>query len=140
MKKKVQPIQMTAVAMAFAMWCTLFAPRAAAQGPASIILHNGKILTVDAGFSTAQAVAVQGRKILAVGQNADILKLRGPETVVVDLKGRTVIPGIIDTHLHITGGTAAQPIPAEQQRTFRVDWAAIRNKQDFLNQVRGLME
>jgi predicted amidohydrolase YtcJ len=111
-----------------------------AQRPADIVLRNGKILTVDANFSTAQAVAVQGRRIAAVGANADVMKLAGPNTLVIDLKGRTVIPGLIDTHLHITGGTAAEPIPEAQQRTFRIDWAAIRNKQDFLNQVRGLME
>lgn len=134
--------QFTAVVLAFAAWCALLAPRAAAQipsGPADIVLHNGKILKVDASFSTAQAVAVKGRKILAVGSNADVMKLAGPKTTVVDVKGRTVIPGLIDTHLHITGGSASQPIPPEEQRTYRVDWAAIRNKQDFLNQVRGIM-
>src|ERR1051325_913786 len=71
----------------------------AAQQP-SLILSNGKILTVDPNFSTAQAVAVTGKTITAVGNTADIMKLAGPNTQVIDVKGRTVIPGTMDTHLH----------------------------------------
>src|SRR5262245_42742883 len=96
----------SAVASCVLILSTLAAGRLAAQGPADIVLHNGKILTVDANFSTAQAVAIQGRRITAVGTNAEVLKLAGPKTVVVDVKGRTVIPGLIDTHLHVTGGSS----------------------------------
>src|ERR1051326_6868290 len=57
-----------------------------AQQPADVILHSGKIVTVDNNFSIAQAVAISGRQFAAVGQNADVLKLAGPDTLVIDLK------------------------------------------------------
>ena len=68
-----------------------------------LILHHGKIVTVDADFSIAEAVAVQGDRILAVGSNADVRKLAGVGTRQVDLQGKTVIPGLMDTHSHATG-------------------------------------
>jgi predicted amidohydrolase YtcJ len=61
------------------------------------ILHNGKILTVNESFATAEAVAIRDGHFLAVGSNAEILRLRGPETQVFDLRGRTVIPGLVQT-------------------------------------------
>src|ERR1700719_2763554 len=67
---------------------------------ADTVLRNGKILTVDNNFSTAEAVAITGNKITAVGSEADVMKAAGPNTKVIDLKGRTVIPGLIDTHAH----------------------------------------
>src|SRR4051812_5276050 len=66
-----------------------------AQNAPSLILSNGKILTVDPSFSIAQAVAVNGDTITAVGNTADIVKLAGPNTQVIDLKGRTVVPGLM---------------------------------------------
>jgi predicted amidohydrolase YtcJ len=63
-----------------------------------LILYNGKIVTVDERFSIAQAVAVKEGKVLAVGKNKDILNLANPEAIRIDLKGKTVIPGLIDTH------------------------------------------
>lgn len=71
-------------------------------GSADLILHNGKILTVDKDFSIRQAVAVKGGKILDVGGSAAVLKSqRGPGTQVIDLQGRTVLPGLIDAHVHV---------------------------------------
>jgi predicted amidohydrolase YtcJ len=67
---------------------------------ADLILHNGKIVTVDSRFSIAQAVAMKGGAITAVGRDADVLKERGANTRVVDLKGRTVLPGLFDSHVH----------------------------------------
>ncbi len=73
-----------------------------AQQPApDIILNNGKIITVDARFSIAQAVAVRGEHIIAVGTNKEIVALAGPDTRIIDLKGRSVIPGLIDNHGHV---------------------------------------
>ena len=69
------------------------------------ILYNGEILTVDADFSTAGAIAISGDRILAVGETDDILALAGPDTEQSDLKGRTVIPGFIDNHIHYLRGT-----------------------------------
>src|SRR5215813_5860830 len=65
---------------------------------ADLILHNGKIVTVDAAFSIRQAVAVKDGRIVAAGSDADILKERGAGTEVIDLKGRTALPGLIDAH------------------------------------------
>ena len=72
-----------------------------------MILHNGKIVTMDDKSASTnpgtirQAVAIRDGKILAVGNNQPILLLKGPQTKIVDLKGRTVVPGIIDTHSHL---------------------------------------
>lgn len=68
---------------------------------ADMVLHNGKIVTVDAQFSTAQAIAVRDGKILKVGSDQAILPLAGPNTRKIDLQGKTVIPGLIDTHSHL---------------------------------------
>ncbi|MCC6392940.1 MAG: amidohydrolase family protein, partial [Bryobacterales bacterium] len=70
-----------------------------AQG-VDLILHNGHVLTVDERFRAAEAVAVTGKRITAVGRNAEVLKLRGASTRVVDLHGQTVLPGLIDSHVH----------------------------------------
>jgi predicted amidohydrolase YtcJ len=83
--------------VAFVAW--LAAVPAWAQ-TADTVLVNGKVLTVDTQFSTREALAVRDGKIAAVGSNAEIRKLSGPKTVVVDLQGRTVIPGLIDSHMH----------------------------------------
>jgi predicted amidohydrolase YtcJ len=72
----------------------------AQQPAADIILTNGKIITVDDTFSIAQAVAVRGDRIVAVGTNANITKLAGPSTRRIDLRGRSVVPGMIDNHAH----------------------------------------
>jgi len=79
---------------------------AAAQSPAppDTILVNGHIVTVDARFSIAQAVAIAGGRFTAVGTDADIRKLAGANTTTVDLHGQTVIPGLADDHLHDAGG------------------------------------
>ena len=61
------------------------------------ILQNGKILTADQNFSTAEAVAIRDGEFLAVGTNQEVLRLRGPQTRVLDLRGRTVIPGFVQT-------------------------------------------
>jgi len=76
----------------------------AQQTPADLVLTNGKIITVDGKFTIAQAVAVRGDRLIAVGSNADINKLAGPNTRRVDLGGKAVIPGLIDAHAHLTRG------------------------------------
>jgi predicted amidohydrolase YtcJ len=87
---------------------TLFAQEA------DVVLHNGKIVTVDEDFSLAEAIAVAGEQILAVGTNDDVLNLAGPETKKIDLEGRTVLPGLCDSHVHATGASMYEfdhPIP-----------------------------
>lgn len=68
---------------------------------ASLILHNGKVITADAKFTIREAVAIGGNRVLATGLSREILgKYRGPKTEVIDLKGKTVLPGLIDAHVH----------------------------------------
>jgi predicted amidohydrolase YtcJ len=73
---------------------------AAQAQTADKILTNGKIVTVDDRFTVAQALAIRGQRIVAVGSSDEIAKLRGPATETIDLRGRTVIPGLIDNHAH----------------------------------------
>lgn len=70
-------------------------------GKADIILHAGKVITVGNDNRIEQAVAVRGELLQAVGSDQDVLALAGPDTQVIDLRGRTVIPGIIDIHAHM---------------------------------------
>ena len=72
----------------------------AQQPAADLILSNGKVITVDDRFSIAQAVAVRGDRILAVGTNQEINRLAGPNTRRIDLRGKAVVPGLIDNHAH----------------------------------------
>jgi predicted amidohydrolase YtcJ len=74
-------------------------PSTAAE-PADTILVNGKIVTVDDRFTIAQALAIKNRRIVAVGSNSDVRGRAGGKTRVMDLQGRTVIPGLIDGHSH----------------------------------------
>src|SRR5687767_6723592 len=65
-----------------------------------LILHNAKVVTVDPHFSIHEAVAVHGGKFVAVGSSADIRSLAGKRTELLDIKGRCVLPGQIDNHVH----------------------------------------
>jgi hypothetical protein len=79
----------------------LLAAAALAQAePPDLVLHHGRIATVDPQFRIAEAMAVKGDRILAVGTSDDIRRLAGPKTVQVDLGGRLVLPGLIDSHSH----------------------------------------
>src|SRR5262249_28806719 len=83
----------------------LIAPALRGQPPpADTILVNGHVITVDARFSIAEAIAISGGRFAAVGTSADIRKLAGPGTQTIDLHGETVIPGLADDHLHDAGG------------------------------------
>jgi predicted amidohydrolase YtcJ len=73
----------------------------AQQPAADLILTNGKIITVDERFTIAQAVAIKADRIAAAGTNSDIVRLAGPATRRIDLGGRSVIPGLIDNHMHL---------------------------------------
>lgn len=82
----------------------LVAPSAIAQqgnAPPDAIFYNGKIITVDSGFTIAQAFALRGDEYVAVGTDAAIRPLAGPNTRLIDLKGSTVTPGLSDNHDHL---------------------------------------
>jgi predicted amidohydrolase YtcJ len=99
-----------------------------AWGQVDTVLINGKVVTVDERFSVQEAVAVQGSTIAAVGKTAEIRKLAGPKTRVIDLQGRTVIPGLIDSHLH--------GIRAGLSFTTEVNWIGASSVDDALGRIR----
>src|SRR5262249_61300964 len=75
-------------------------PPPAGRRPADTVLVDGKFVTVDDRFTIAQALAIRGGRIVKVGTTAEIDALKGAATRTIDLKGRTVIPGLIDNHAH----------------------------------------
>jgi predicted amidohydrolase YtcJ len=87
-------------------------PARAGTNPADLILTNGKIITVDPAFTIAQAIAIAGDRILAVGPDAGMAAMAGPATRVVDLKGKAVIPGITDGHAHMDREALRNVFPA----------------------------
>ena len=95
---------------------------------ADTILVNGKILAVDAAFSTHEALAIRDGRIAAVGRRADIMKLAGPATRTIDAGGRTVIPGLIDSHMHAT--RAALSFSTE------VNWIGAASLAEALDRLR----
>ncbi len=74
-----------------------------------LVFLNGNVVTVDARFSLAQAVAISGNRIAAVGSDDQVRPLIGNKTAVVDLKGRTVLPGINDSHSHTALWAGTRP-------------------------------
>ncbi len=80
--------------------CTASFPPA---GQADWIFTGGQIVTVDEDFSMAEALAVKDGRILAVGAVAEVDAFRGPGTEVFDLEGKSVIPGLQDSHIHFLG-------------------------------------
>jgi predicted amidohydrolase YtcJ len=71
---------------------------------ADLILHRGLFTTLARSQPTATAVAIRDGRFLAVGADKEVMSLAGPKTKIVDLKGRRVLPGLIDNHLHIIRG------------------------------------
>lgn len=88
--------------LAFTARTSARAPQQTAE-PADLVITNGKVVTVEDGAPEAQAVAARAGKIVAVGSNADIQKLVGPTTEIIDVKGQLVIPGFIEGHGHFSG-------------------------------------
>src|SRR5437764_7737952 len=68
---------------------------------ADTVFLNAKIVTVDAQFSTAEAIAIRDGKIAAIGLSEEVRKFAGRDTRIVDLNGRTMTPGLIDSHIHV---------------------------------------
>jgi predicted amidohydrolase YtcJ len=88
-----------------ALACATATLRGQPQAP-DLILSNGKIITVDERFTIAQAVAIKGNRIVAVGSNQEMALLAGTNTRRIDLTGRAVIPGLIDNHIHLLRAAA----------------------------------
>jgi predicted amidohydrolase YtcJ len=78
------------------------------NGQAEIIMFNGKIVTVDSAFSIQEAVALGNGEILAVGKKDDIMEFAGDSTAMIDLKGHSVVPGLIDAHAHPVSASVSE--------------------------------
>jgi len=98
---------------------------AAQQRSPDVIYHNGKIVTVDRAFSIAQAAAVAGDRIAAVGPDGDVLALAGRDTEMVDLGGRMMVPGLIEGHAHPERASLSEsdgPLPNPRTVGECLDW------------------
>ena len=104
----------------------LAASSAHAQAPDTLLV-NGKIVTVDRESSTRQALAIRDGRIVALGTTAEIRKLAGPRSRVIDLQGHTVIPGLIDSHLHA--------IRAALSFSTEVNWIGARTLKEALGRI-----
>src|SRR5258706_3767209 len=96
-------------------------PRAQGPAPADLVLTNGIVLTVDAGDSVAQAVAIADGKIVAVGTAEQVKSRIGAATRVIDLHGRTATPGLIDTHVHFSEADVLYEITLSDVSVKRMD-------------------
>ena len=106
MRRTIPPAAAVLAIVAMA-WLTRESPLAQTPlPPADLVLINGQVLTVDARDSVAQAVAISGGRIVAVGTTAQIQPRLGANTEVIDLHGRTVTPGLIDSHVHFSEAEA----------------------------------
>lgn len=74
---------------------------ARAQGEADLVLFNGKVITADDAFTVTEGVAVKNGRVLKTGTTSEVLSLAGSRAIRVDLKGKSAIPGLIDTHVHL---------------------------------------
>ena len=92
----------------FAWSISLIAATSNAAEAPTLILHGGKVITVDKAFSIHEALAIRGDRIVAVGASDEVLKLRGEQTQVIDLAGQVVIPGLIDSHVHPSGAAMTE--------------------------------
>jgi predicted amidohydrolase YtcJ len=113
---------------AFGALCLTSLASVASAQTADTVLFNGKILTVDRGFSTQQALAIAHGQVLASGTTAAMKKLAGDNAKLIDLGGRTVIPGLTDGHIH--GIRAALTFGTE------VNWIGVPTLKDALEKVR----
>jgi predicted amidohydrolase YtcJ len=112
------------VAIVFALELS---PSAVKVLPADLVFKNGNIYTVNERQPTAQAVAVKGDRIVFVGSNADVQKYVGAKTRVIDLNGKTMVPGMTDAHHHLSGVGF---------REMRLNLEGINSLQDFLAKVK----
>jgi predicted amidohydrolase YtcJ len=98
--------------------------------PAERVFVNGKVVTVDSSFSVKEAVAIKNGRFVAVGTDNEMRRWIGPKTVVVSLGGRTVIPGLIDSHMHAT--------VAGLNWNSELHWESARSLADGLKQIEAV--
>ena len=130
-------MKMSTAVIALGMVCTARAQEPPAHPKADIIFTHGNVYTgvaVASSFKAikrAEAIAIRGDRIQAVGENADILKLRGPETEVIDLGGRFVMPGFNDAHAHLVNGGFEQ---------LNVNLVGVKSLDEFRQRIRAKVE
>src|ERR1700726_4218014 len=100
--------------------------------PPDLVLHNGKITTLDREKPQAQAVAVRDGRFQAVGEEREIMGLAGPGTKRIDLKGRRVIPGLIDSHMHVIRGGL--------NYNMELRWDGVRSLADAMAMLKAQVE
>src|SRR5687768_14962538 len=93
-----------------------------------LIIHNGRVVTVDPSFTVAHAMSVKDGAVVQVGANADVLASTSRDTVVLDLGGKTVLPGLIDSHVHPSAAAITE---------FDHELAEMRTIDDVLRYVRA---
>ncbi|RYJ01709.1 MAG: amidohydrolase, partial [Acetobacteraceae bacterium] len=101
----------------------------APAAPPDLILHHGRITTLNPGQPEAQAIAVRDGLVLATGSDAEVLPLAGPATRLVDLGGRRVIPGLADNHIHIIRGGL--------NYNLELRWDGVRSLADAMDMLRA---
>ncbi len=94
---------------------------------ANLILHNGKIFTADTAKPWAEAVAIEGKVIVAVGKAEEVMKWKSDGTQVVDLKGKTVLPGFNDAHAHIGPQKGYYSIMFSQDISSPTPWQQVKD-------------
>ena len=99
------------------------------QGPADQVFKNGYIYTVNSYSGHAEAVAIKDGKLIVVGSNEDVKSITGPATEVVDLQGRMVMPGIVDSHVHAIRGAIG--------RLFMCQFPATSTPEEIISAVKG---
>lgn len=97
-----------------------------------LILINGKFATLDRANPQADAVALTGGKFTAVGTRDDVMRLAGSSTEVIDLKGRRVIPGLIDSHMHIIRGGL--------NYNMELRWDGVRSLADAMRMLKAQVD
>jgi len=120
-----------AILLSAAVLCFVHAISAA---DADLILHHGKIVTADSTFSVHQALAVTGDRITAVGDNNSVLRLKGPATTVIDLEGKMVLPGLIDSHVHPDAAMTEFDHPIPEMETMQDVLDYIRKRAGALKE------
>ena len=131
--KRVVLTSVVAALFASAAWAQNLPPEVLRY--ADTILYNGKVVTADAQFTMVKAVAVRDGKVLKTGEDAAILALAGPATRKIDLQGKTLIPGIIDTHTHLHE-YALDNYAAEMNPKLNEIFLVGRSKEDLLEQIK----
>src|SRR5262245_10562249 len=122
------------VAMASLIGCTSSPP--AASGPADLVIHHAKIITVDEKFSIVEAMAIKDGRILAVGSDEEMFRLsESGKTRVIDAEGHPILPGLYDSHVHLLGAAASEvsgPIP---------EFTSLQSAFDYIKaKAKGLAE